>query len=648
MMKLLALGLYMLPNLFLIQTFIHLVKKSVHDTHQVMPSQTTLQFKSIYRFIVILASISIAVLFTLSIPADIYLSAPSEVGVNFLSIALYNIPLLFLIIVCILLAYIILRKYSPQNIRHNIQFIFISVMTIITITCLLYAFIIPYNMGRMDHFKLMQPLLLSPSVFIYMLEGAGLSLLIFSVFRYIKTKPLSILIVLLLFQIPLYIPILTPRLWKSTIPSPPLVSQTSPEKSQYTSADTSNIPESAKDLFSFSSDKKNIVVILLDMANGGHAERSFKEYPQLKHIYDGFTWYPNALGISTYTAPSKPAMMGGWDFSPKNIADIEGKNLAQKIKKAYHRMFDTFKQFQYDIRITGTSYYGGDNAQCKVLEADNIKCLDYWDYPTYTGYWLSQHPEQNTSNIALPKTKKIKLLQKASLLRLLPIMSRAFVYDEGNWNMLVSSFKNQEGYNFDIKEWALIDSLDTVSSVIPKQLSDEKTNQKTSPSQGTFTFIHSNITHRPYALDKSCQLRNDVYPDEIAGNDYEGDASYISLQCSLSSLGRWITWLQKNNIYDNTKIIIVSDHGNDFAEDSSNIHNVSPAMMGRKDDQVFSRSHILLMIKDFNAQGNLKIDNRFMSNADTASIVFHSIDGYVPPSTSHKRDLQDPTTAQYA
>ena len=33
---------------------------------------------------------------------------------------------------------------------------------------------------------------------------------------------------------------------------------------------------------------------------------------------------------------------------------------------------------------------------------------------------------------------------------------------------------------------------------------------------GTFTFMHTNITHYPFALNAMCELRNDEYPDPTA------------------------------------------------------------------------------------------------------------------------------------
>ena len=110
-----------------------------------------------------------------------------------------------------------------------------------------------------------------------------------------------------------------------------------------------------------------------------------------------------------------------------------------------------------------------------------------------------------------------------------------------------------------------------------------------------------------------------------------------------------MNWLQENEIYDNTKIIIVSDHGNHYTPDPMNINNLNPTLYKPKEENLynFTRVHALLMIKDFASNNpphnTLQIDNRFMSNADTAAIMYHSLNGYIPPKNAHPDDKYDPT-----
>ena len=79
-----------------------------------------------------------------------------------------------------------------------------------------------------------------------------------------------------------------------------------------------------------------------------------------------------------------------------------------------------------------------------------------------------------------------------------------------------------------------------------------------------------------------------------------------------------MAYLKEHDVYDNTRIIIVADHGRgfgtpafkDFAEYSDLLGYYNP----------------LLLVKDFNASGDLVVDDQFMTNAD---VPLMAVDGLV-------------------
>ena len=88
--------------------------------------------------------------------------------------------------------------------------------------------------------------------------------------------------------------------------------------------------------------------------------------------------------------------------------------------------------------------------------------------------------------------------------------------------------------------------------------------------------------------------------------------------CALKYLSDYIKSLKAHGIYDNTQIFVVSDHsGND---------NINIPVLDKYD----SRPDTLLLFKDFNAKGSLKIDNRLMANYDIASIFCANLKGGCP------------------
>ena len=70
-------------------------------------------------------------------------------------------------------------------------------------------------------------------------------------------------------------------------------------------------------------------------------------------------------------------------------------------------------------------------------------------------------------------------------------------------------------------------------------------------------------------------------------------------------LGKWFDYLKEAGVYDNTRIIIVSDHGTNLG--------INKDLLIYNDDMLFYNA--LLMVKDFNSEG-FRIDNSFMTNAD--------------------------------
>jgi hypothetical protein len=87
-------------------------------------------------------------------------------------------------------------------------------------------------------------------------------------------------------------------------------------------------------------------------------------------------------------------------------------------------------------------------------------------------------------------------------------------------------------------------------------------------------------------------------------------------------LAEWFDYLRANGVYDNTRIILVADHGRDLGQFDITCNG--------KDMESFMP---LLMVKDFNAKG-FNTSEEFMTNADTPTIAMSGlIDSPVNPFT---------------
>ena len=78
-------------------------------------------------------------------------------------------------------------------------------------------------------------------------------------------------------------------------------------------------------------------------------------------------------------------------------------------------------------------------------------------------------------------------------------------------------------------------------------------------------------------------------------------------------LAKWFDYLREQGVYDNTRIILVSDHGKNLSQ--------FDYKCGEQDIEAFMP---LLMVKDFNAKG-FTINYDFMTNGDTPAIAMKNI-----------------------
>ena len=86
---------------------------------------------------------------------------------------------------------------------------------------------------------------------------------------------------------------------------------------------------------------------------------------------------------------------------------------------------------------------------------------------------------------------------------------------------------------------------------------------------------------------------------------------------ALLRLGEWFDYLRENGVYDNTRIIIVSDHSHKFGQKGMQLD-----VDGKETD--VTGFQCMMLVKDFDTTGFEKNDE-FMTNADTPSIALNSI-----------------------
>ena len=101
-------------------------------------------------------------------------------------------------------------------------------------------------------------------------------------------------------------------------------------------------------------------------------------------------------------------------------------------------------------------------------------------------------------------------------------------------------------------------------------------------------------------------------------NNYQM-SHYHSNMAAYIQIGKWLDYLRENGVYDNTRIIIVADHGK--AVGSSGIYESESFKHEEFSERLTAESYYpLLMVKDFNSEG-FNISDEFMTNADVPTLA---------------------------
>jgi len=216
----------------------------------------------------------------------------------------------------------------------------------------------------------------------------------------------------------------------------------------------------------------------------------------------------------------------------------------------------------------------------------------YDDYPDikayitdsqYTDFWLMEH------NFQLPKTADVikRNMLWYSIFKGLPLFFRQPVYMHGNWCSLVSN----QSLRLTLNGYAVLDYLSRLT-----EITDNDTN--------TALIMTNNTTHEGSFLQAPQYVPVGIVTNYGSGH-FARKIEYHINAAAIKRLADWFDFLKKENIYDNTRIILVSDHGPEpnfvtKLELPFNVDQFNP----------------LLMVKDFNTDGAIKTDMSFMSNAD--------------------------------
>ncbi len=367
-------------------------------------------------------------------------------------------------------------------------------------------------------------------------------------------------------------------------------------------------PEDLEKMIRLSSNDKNICIIMIDRAIGALLPYVMEEKPILYQQLDGFTYYPDTLSFASRTNRASPALFGGYEYMPTAMNARSDELISQKHTEALKLLPTLFTQAGYEVTVADFPYAGRREIPDMVMfnEMPNVKGV------LLEGKYNALNPEYKNGI-------SDSVLQRRyffySLLRAFPVFVTNIIYDDGNY-MLYKGEEETREISF-LNAYMELEVLPDITEVRPD-------------ISGQLVMLYNNTTHEPcylqmpdYVPAKSVDNTsfekniNTFVNDKTMHLETKAQRQHFQINvAALLKLGEFFDYLREEDVYDNTRIIIAADHGEDLA------HFDEMLMLdGKLDVEAYNP---LLLVKDFNARG-FTVSNDFMTNADVPLIALSGI-----------------------
>ena len=193
---------------------------------------------------------------------------------------------------------------------------------------------------------------------------------------------------------------------------------------------------------------------------------------------------------------------------------------------------------------------------------------------------------------------------------------------DGNGQRVISNMQAQGIYNNFMWDYATLTNLDIMTDV------------KEDSSLNLFV-LENDTTHDPQLFqepeyDITYDIDNTAYEADHADRytvngvtlnmgSLESYQFYQTNMAAILALGRWFDYLKEEGVYDNTRIIITSDHGR--ALHLNDMYHLDDGSDEFFDIEAY---YPILLIKDFNAK-DFNISDEFMTNADVPTYALEGL-----------------------
>lgn len=249
---------------------------------------------------------------------------------------------------------------------------------------------------------------------------------------------------------------------------------------------------------------KNFFIFLVDAVDSTEFASVVKESEQYKSTFEDFTYYPDTVSAYLYTRDSIPFIFSG-EWNENQTEFVEYYN-------------DAFNNSKFLKELNEQDYQ--KNFYEYQIQASSRKLEDFANIDIY--------------NKDVNKTSFLKQLTKYVLFKYLPYSLKQYSHIETMNFEYAKVVEETEQFN-----WS-----NDIAYHLIKNNEIEKIDNK------HFQFLHIEGGHVPFDYDENVNK----IPEE--------QGTYrLKLKATLNIIDAFINRLKQNNVYDNSAIIVMADHG---------------------------------------------------------------------------------------
>jgi len=339
------------------------------------------------------------------------------------------------------------------------------------------------------------------------------------------------------------------------------------------SSSSNTLLQDEQSIYGFSP-HRNVIILVLDSFQGDIFQEIIGESPRYRSILDGFTYYRNAVGGYPYTTAAVPLILTGLYYDNSTplddfVKDAFSMNSVPKILKD--------NGYQVDL-IGGKRIYADE----KIVSN-------------------SIHPiELLNQNI---RRKEAALLIDQALFRYSPHFAKKYVYNNQTW--LLNRLDWRGDGLLDFPASAHRDSIVLINRMVKMATAANDSE--------TFKYIHVAIPHGPILVNERLEYEK----MKSTRVNYKKQA-----KGSLQLVKIFLESLKESNIYDNSMILILADHGYGLKIEMKGTAYQDNSQIGWPlIERIKAKAIPLFLVKPLEARGELKISDAPVAHCDVAKTI---------------------------